>query len=445
MKKNIGILGIALALIGGPLSAQETPVMSLKACIDYSLVNNPTGSVYENQIAIAQQQNREGLSGYLPQVNLSASIDDNIKRQVTIIPAGVFGPDPAKVQFGNQYASTLNAQLDQVIYDQTLINSIKASKMNVELSELKMVKNEDDIIYNTASAYYQVLIYQEQLRLIQENESNIEQLVKIQKLQFEKGVLNEPSYKRILVNYNNIKSQRELAQMNVEMSLSNLKNAMGMQLDAPLQIATDLDLQNAAPLPNKENFSVVNKADYKIWEKSILLQEIDLKRKRAQSLPSLTGYARYGANAFGNEFKTTFNQLYDYSAVGLKLTVPVFSGFRRVSQIKQSALTLENTKQSLIVNARLYELQLKNSQVQLNSTYINLQSTKENLELANEVYDMTRLQYEKGTVGLADFLNADYSKKEAQSNYINSLLNYFTARIDIEQSKGTIKEFVNKL
>lgn len=443
MKKQVSLIVFALLATMTQLNAQEK-VMSLKDCIDYSLVNNPSSSVYENQVAISQQQNREGLSAYLPQVNLTGTLDDNIKRQVTIIPAGTFGPEPTKVQFGNQYQSAVTGQLDQVIYDQTLINSIKASKMNVELAGLKMVKNEDDIIYNTASSYYQVLIYQEQLRLVLENEEKIRQLVDVQKLQYEKGVLNETSYKRVLVNYNNIKAQHQMAEMNLNMALSNLKNVMGMKLEDPLSVSV-IDFQKDVQIPSNEKVSITDKADYRILQQNILLQEIDLKRKRSQSLPTLTAYARYGANAFGNEFRTTFDQWYDYSAIGLKLSVPVFSGFRRVSQIRQSELTLENTKQNLFINARAYELQLQNSQVQLNSSYINLETTKENLELANEVVEMTSLQYEKGTVGLSDYLNADFSKKEAQSNYINSLLKYLIARIDIEQSKGTIKSFVNNL
>src|SRR3989338_7039091 len=281
MKKHIGILGVALILTATQAFAQHGPVMSLKECINYSLTNNPSGSVYANQVGIAQQQNREGLAGYLPQVNLTGSLDDNLKRQVTIIPAGTFGPEPTKVQFGNQYASTVTGQLDQVIYDQTLINALKASKMNVELAELKLEKNEDDIIYNTASAYYQVLIYREQLKLVLENERKMEQLVAVQKLQFDIGVLQESSYKRVLVNYNNVKAQYDLTQMNLEMALTNLKHAMGMSADDPLDIADSIDFEKDVPMPSNEKAAITQKADYRILQQNILLQEIDLKRKRA--------------------------------------------------------------------------------------------------------------------------------------------------------------------
>lgn len=445
MKRTLGITGILILAGILPVQAQEPQVMSLKACVEYALTHHPSATVYANQALVAQSQNKEGLSAYLPQVNASASLDDNIKRQTTIIPAGAFGPTPTQVQFGNQYASTVTGQLDQVIYDQTLINSIKASKMNVGLAELNVEKNENNIIYTTASAYCQVLILQEQLKLIRENEAKIRQLTEVQQLQFEKGVLRESDYKRVIVNYNNVKSQMELTEMNLKVAMANLKNYMGMESDADIHVSDSIDFEHDVPMPSNDPFDITQKVDYQILETNILLQQIDLKRKRAQALPSVSAYARYGANAFGNEFNSTFDRWYDFSTVGVKVTVPIFSGLRRVSQIRQSELTLENAHENLVLNSRVYTLQLENAQTKLNSSYINLQSNKDNMDLASEVYEMTSLQYQKGAVSLSDFLNADYAKKEAQSNYINSLFNYLIARIDIEQSKGTIKEFVNTL
>jgi len=57
----------------------------------------------------------------------------------------------------------------------------------------------------------------------------------------------------------------------------------------------------------------------------------------------------------------------------------------------------------------------------------------------------TGLQYQKGTASLTDFLNSDYSYKEAQSNYISSLLNFLTARVDLEKSQGNLSTYVNQL
>jgi outer membrane protein len=419
--------------------------LSLKECIDYTLKNNPSAVIYDNQMKIAENQKLEALSGYLPQVNGSATLDNNVKRPVTVIPAGAFSPVDLRVQFGNQYNSSWVLQADQVIYDQALLSGLKANKPNVELAELKMLRNEDDLIYNTSVSYYQVLIYKEQLKLLEENERKLADLLKVQQLQAEKGVITRVAYNRVQVNYNNVLSQKKVAETNYELSLTRLKNSMGIPVENALNVVDTINYAQDVEMPVTNDFNIRNKPDYQILEKNIILQEIDLSRKRAAVLPTLSAYARYGSNAFGNELGPSYKNWYDFSAIGLKLNVPIFSGLRRYSQIKQGELNLYNSRQNLVLNTESIKLQLQSANTQLLSSYTNLQSNKSNLDLARTVFEDTGLQYEKGAAGLTDFLNADYALKEAQANYINSLLNYLIARVDLERSKGTIKQFVNQL
>lgn len=444
--KIIILLGIAYWMVAPTLMAQQSAqALTLKDCIDYTLGKNPNNVVFNNQIEIAGCQKTEGMAGYLPQLNFTGALDDNLQRPVTVIPAGVFSPVPLRVQFGNQYATTLNLRADQVIYDQTLIEGIKANKPNIELAVLKKLRNDDDLIYNTASAYYQVLVYKEQLKLLAENEKKFSDLLTIQKLQYEKGVITRVSMNRVQVNYNNILSQKKVAETNYALSMNRLKNNMGIDIDQQIVIVDSIDYKQEANFPLSTDFNIKSKPDYQILEKNIRMQEIDLKRKKASNLPTLNAYAQYGANTYGNDFIKSYDQHYNYSAIGLRLNVPIFSSLKRYSQIKQSELTLKNMRQTLIINSQILKLQLQNANTQLISSYNNMQANKNNLGLAKEVFDDTNLQYQRGTSTLTDFLNSDYSYKESQYNYINALLNYLTARIDLERSKGTIKQFASQL
>jgi outer membrane protein len=445
MQKFKSLIAVSVMFIAASSLAQSDKPLSLKECIDYTLKNNPTTVIYDNQIRITEQQKMEALSGYLPQVNGSLAFDDNIKRQVTVIPAGTFGPTDSKLQFGNQYNTNAILQADQTIIDVSMMQGIKAAKPGIELAEMKKAKNEDDLIYNTASAYYLVLSLKEQLRLLSENEKKLGNLLAVQQLQLEKGIITEVSLNRVKVNYNNVVSQKKVAETNYLLALARLKNAMGIPVEKELVIADSLDHNKDVELPLTQEFNIKNKADYVILEKNLELQEIDLKRKRSAVYPTLSAYARYGANSFGSEFNKSYEQFYDYTSVGLKLNVPLFSGMRRHSQTAQSELNLVNARQNMIINSENMKLQYQSSNTQVLSYYTNLQNNKSNIELAKEVFESTSKQYIKGTATLTDFLNADYAYKEAQSNYLNALLNYLTARIDVERSKGTIKQFVNQL
>lgn len=442
---------VLAGLVPGGLYAQaqasETvQKLSLKDCIAYTLVHNPTIPIYNNDIKSANQKKIEALSGYMPQVNGSVAWDDNLKRQVTVLPGAVLGqPNDVAVKFGNQYNTNAMLQADQTIYDQTLLSGLAGIAPNIEAARLKKEKNDDDILYNTATSYYQVITYQEQLKLLDQNERKFAEIVRIQKLQYEKGVIKKSDFDRVRVALNNITSQKQFAQTSMELALNRLKNYMGMPLSDVLIVADSAASLQEITLPAQNDFNANNTWDIKILEKNILLQEVQVKRSKAGYIPTLGFYARYGGQTFGNDFKTSFNHWYDYGAIGLRLNVPIFDGLRKSSQVRQNALTLDNVRQNLLITRNTVTLQNQNANVQLINSYNNLQTNKDNLDLAKEVFDNTSLQYQNGVASMADLLNSDYSYKEAQTNYLNSLVNCLIAKTDFERTKGNLKQYLTTL
>ena len=449
MKKGNYILLILSMIIVSAVAtqAQETPatVFSLKESIAYSLKNNPTSTIYKNEVLIAKEKKVEALSGYLPQISGSGTFDDNLKRQVTILPAGVFGPEETKIQFGNQYTTNVVAQLDQTLFDRTVTVAKEANKVNTLIADLKLLQNNETIVYNTTMAYYQILTYNEQEKLLVENEKKYDELLRILKLQYEKGVAKKIDYDRMRVSQNNIKSQLSLLKTNKELALNKLKYAMGMELSNKIAINDSLDYSMQVMMPTSVQLDANNLLDFKVQSNNIRLQQLDVERRRYLFYPTLSGYARYGAQSFGNEFGKSFTNWFDYSSIGLNLNIPIFDGNRKKSQLAQSKLSLLNAQENLKLNVRNYELQFQNANTQLFRSYTSLSDNKETLELAADILKNSSLQYQKGTASLTDFLNSDYSYKEAQSNYIASLLNFLTARVDFEKSQGNLSTYINQL
>jgi outer membrane protein TolC len=436
---------LTVALLTGFAGNAQTTAFSLKQSLEYALQNHPSQTVYKNEMAIANYKAKEALASYLPQVNGSISADDNLKLQTTVIPAGVFGPTESKVTFGNKYSTVATLQAEQTIYDQAMIMGIKAAKPNTELANLNKEKNDEALIYNAATAYYQAMIYKEQEKLLTENEKKYKELLPALKLQYEKGVAKKIDYDRVRVNLLNIQSQKQVAQTNYEVALNQLKNAIGMPLNAALTITDSVNISTSLQPLAGQDFSPANKLDYKIQQQNIELYNIDVKRKRAASLPTVSMYYRYGQQAFGGTLSKTYSNWFDFSGIGLKVNIPIFSGLRRSSQLKQSQLSLENAMENLKISETNWTMQYQNAQTKLLSSYTNAQTNKENLALAQDVFTTTGLQYQKGTTSLTELLNADYAYKEAQNNYITSVINYYIANIELERAKGNLKTFVNTL
>lgn len=425
------------------LHAQQE--MNLKDCITYSLSNHGSVKIYENQVDMTQERFTQGLSSYLPQINGTVTFDDNLKRQTTIIPAGALGPNPVAVQFGNQYTTNATVQADQVIYNQSLITSLQSFKEAKQLVKLQKEDNDIDVAYNTAAAYYQALIYKEQVRLLAENEKRFNDLLQIQELQFQKGVIQKIDVDRVKINLSNISSQKKMAESNLELMMNQLKTVMGMDISASLQIADSIQGNQQVGYEQRGMFNLKSIKDYQIQEKNVLVQKFDFKSKKMAFIPTLSFYARYGAQSFGNDFAESFKTWYDYAGLGLKLNISVFDGLQKYSLARQSKLNMLNEQENLKLLSNNLELQYKNALTNLENSYQTLQTTSENVILAKDVLNTTELQYKKGVATLSDLLNADYAYKEAESNYMNSLLRYMISRLDLEKSKGTLIDNIDKL
>ncbi len=442
MKKNKIFFYLILFVLGYDTQAQKN--ISLKECVDFALKNHLSNTVYENEIAIAQQKSTEALAGYLPQVSTNVTFDDNLKRQVSIIPAGAFSPTEIKLQFGTQYNTSAIAQVDQVIYDKSMLVGIKAAEPNNQVAILKKEQNQDNIIYNTVASYFQVLVYVEQEKITLENEKKYRELLDILKLRLEKGVIKKTDYDRTKASLNNIVSQKSILQMNKQVALNKLKYAMGMSLDEDINVLEMPNYETLAVIGDDNGFELNNLLDYKIQTNNMYLQEFDVKRKQAAFMPTVSMYARYGASSFGNSLGSSFNNWFDFSTIGLKVNIPIFSGYRKNSQLKQAEISLLNAKTNIKLSADNMSLAFKNSNAQLQKSQSDLGINRENLYFAKEVFESSNVEYQKGVSTLSDLLNADYSYKEAQSNYITSLINVLSSRLEYEKSKGNLKSYINQ-
>jgi len=443
IKKELLLL-IALSTLSKVIHAQQAG-FTLKQCINYTLNNHPASSIYQVSAAISKEKIKENRSAFLPSVNANAQIDYNIKLQTSVIPAGSLSASETKLQMGNKFVTGTYVQADQTIFDKSSLLNVRTARVDKEIADLDILKNNETLIYNTAYAYYETLTYSEKSKLLKGNEKEYLQLVEILKLRYEQGVAKKSEYDRARVNLSNVQAELNLNINDYQLALNKLKNAMGLDLQSALIISDTIDFTNEVKLPVFSDQNINDVIDYKIDQKNVLLKELDAAKKRSAFLPTISAYAKYGVNAYGAEFSNAFNQWFDYSSIGIKLSVPIFSGFKKSSLLKQSLLTVESQKLSMKLNARNYALDYQNAGSKWLSSYTDLKKNKENLSLAKEVLDVTTLEYREGTSNLSSLLEAEYSYKEAQTNYITSLLDYLTAQIAYEKSKGTLSSFVNNL
>src|SRR5574344_2645765 len=120
MRKKIKFyVAILLLFTTGSIVDAQKP-LSLKECINYSSINNSKVKIASYDAQVSKQRIKEQWGGYLPQVNGSGSLDNNLKLTSWLIPAQFFGGPEGTymaMSFGSKYSLAGGVQLTQKLYD----------------------------------------------------------------------------------------------------------------------------------------------------------------------------------------------------------------------------------------------------------------------------------------------------------------------------------------
>ncbi len=125
--------------------------------------------------------------------------------------------------------------------------------------------------------------------------------------------------------------------------------------------------------------------------------------------------------------------------LGLSVSVPIFTGTRRLQEVRIAKLQLER----LDYNFSSLKDSINTQFIQAMSAYkANLNNyfeQKANLELASEVYKIIQLQYRAGIKTYLEVITANNDFFSAQVNYTNAMFQVLSNKIDVERALGTLK------
>lgn len=425
-----------------PDSALQIQNFSLDQCIDYALQHQHDVKNAKLSEQYASEQVKENTGKLLPHANINGTFVDNLKLATTLIPDISSGDLSHKipVQFGNKYTSSVAGQIDQTVFNSNYFLGLKAAKVYKELSSKSLSATEINTRVNVTKAYYNVLVNEEGLRLSQSNLNQLEKSLKDIRAKYQAGISETVDVNRILVQYNNASTGIENQKRLVDYSLAELKFQMGMPQADSLGLSQHVrdfaDIET--PAADTSGYNLTDRPEYTMQQTQITLNELSLKSTKLSFLPSLSAYVNYGYNYFSSTFGTLYQKGYGNSALGLSLSFPIFSGTERIHQTNEAEITLQQSQNDLANMAEQIRLEVKQSYIQYVNNNASLRTQKQNMELTQGVYDRINYKFNQGVSSSLDLLSAENELQQAQSNYIDALLNTLMSRVDLEQAMGKL-------
>ena len=435
--------------------SQSKAVFTLDKAVEYALNNSTEIINAKLKVLDAKKQKIETRAIGLPKLSTSAGYNYFIDIPTQLMPdflsPAIYGVllkeglvnHPAQssgnlfpVQFGQKHNLTLSADINSLIFSGEYIVALKTSKVFEDFSLKEMQNVEKSITDKTTEAYLPALLIKENIKILDKNISNLKKMKEEMDEMYKEGFVEKLDADRIKLSLENLKVERE----NLARQIDIVKNALKLVIGYPVKDTLILK-DDVESLLDKIDDSVLftsltfeNRPDYKMLEKSLELQDLNIKRYKSQYLPTLAGFGSYSQKMTGNNSDDI--KWYPSTLVGLQLKFNIFDGLGRKAKVQRAKISMDIAKNNLQNLKNVISMQVDNARAAYQNAIERLDSRMENLKLAQRIYDTTKIKYKEGVGSSVELTQAEQSLYQAQSNMLKAKYDLLNAKIKLKSALG---------
>lgn len=465
----LGLLALgllALGLLAPPRAfSREIHTLNLESAVNLALAKNETVLAARAKIAEKRADRSAALSTILPSVNLGGSytrlgrvpqfsmvavretvmalpVYDTLGQPIGVtmpIPVPI-GADTVAIPMGQSNNYDLRGSVTQILFTGgKVLNALSIARYSLGIEHENYRKTVADVKFNVSQAFYQVLTAREGAKLVGESYRQMERhVVRVDQL-YQAGYISKLDLLRARVALANLRTQFIQAENGYALSQAVLKLAIGMQPDDSVAVEGELGYrpEPGASVGGKSahalDSALAARPEVRILENTLGISEAALHIEEANFLPNLFAAFNYdyqkpvslGSNSWGTNWNLTFG-----------FSLPVFSGFSRVSkvlgrrqQLKQVGLGLAQLKKGIAI-------EIESARLTLNQQEEMLKGQRENQAQADEAMRIAEEQYRSGVISNLEYMDTQVAQLQAHTQHLAALSGCLIARAKLAKALG---------
>lgn len=373
-----------------------------------------------------------------PQVNLSGDYRRYIKIPGQVVPTAAFGGPEGSysvLAFGLPYNLSSSVQATQQLYNPSLMIALKVAKTSRDLSALQTQKTKEDVAYNVSATYYNLQTTAQQIAFLRTNLESTERLIRITELRRQNQLAQGIDVDRLQLSKTSSQTQIESLQSTYNQLLNNLKFLTGTPQTDPLSVRTAID--ETTPVTPANEYTI-NRTDILLLDRQKELNGLEQRNVKAGFIPSVSAYGTANSTVYATGGDNSYIKNVPGYWFGLQLNWSIFDGFARKAQLSQKKIDSQKLDVQLRQTNESIAMDIANARNKFLVEQQNLSTNRGQVGLAEKVYTQTQLQFKEGTVDITDVVQAENSLREAQNNYLNTLVNLRTAELDWKKATGSL-------
>jgi outer membrane protein len=401
--------------------------------VQYALKHYPLVQQALLDEQITDRQIKGKLADWYPQIGVVGTYQNDFQ-----LPQIAFAG--SAVASGTYNNSAVAASLSQTLFNRDVLLAAQTKKDVMTNIKQTTVSDKIDVTVNVSKAWYNVLLTEKQIEVLDDDIARLERNLKDTYSQYQGGLVDKTDYKRAMISLNNSKAERKNDQETLKANYALLKQLMGYTAPDSLHLSYDsAEMESEVSMDTMVNVDFNQRIEYQQLMTQKRLQQADVKYERWAYIPTVTAGAGYSLNYFNPRFSNLYSNNYPQSYAGLNVSIPIFQGTKRVQNIRIAELQLTRLDWDIInlqtTITTQYAQALANYKAYLNNYYVE----RDNLGLARDVFNTIELQYRSGIKAYLDLITSETDLRTAQVNYSNALYQVLSSKLDVEKALGTIK------
>jgi outer membrane protein len=412
-----------LLLVGLQLSAQDKK-WTLEECVDYAIQNNISIKQSELDLKTSSVDKLEAIGGFLPTLNGNANYSVNTGASI----------NPVTNQFQNQTFKSFSASANSnIVLFNGLANwkTLQRVKLNKIANSYRLDKMKDDIALSVANSFLQILFNKEQLKVqLNQNLITKENLKRTQEL-IDAGSL--PAGDIFELQATDATQLQQIINTENALLISKISLCQTLLLEDYINfdISDEIIDLPISTITNETQDAILEKAKESVKDVKIAIANVDVAKKdlalsRSSYLPSLTGFVGYNTRWSESPIYNFVEQLslFDGTAVGLQLNVPILNGFATRGRVQRAKINQERSEFQL----KQAELDLERNVYQAYNDVSNakkaFEAAQKTLEARKQALDFSKARYEVGLLNAFDFSQSTIAFENAQSEVLRTKYDY---------------------
>ncbi len=424
----IPLLAVLVCLVfPGPLLAART--FSIEDAYRMAMQTHESVRIAQEGLNRARAGEDKALSNFLPEV----TVGGEYRRYTSEKSAGGFVIQP-------QSSKKANVAIRQSLFEGGKDwAGKKQAEFTTERSRIGLNVSREDIIVQTARAYYGVLKVQSDVDINKAALKRAEERRKVAEARFKVGEVTKSAVLRAEAEV----AGAEAALTKSTAALRDAKDVLGRLTG----VSEEIEVVKPEPLtPVASTPEELIKTAYgarRDYRQSLIDEKVaseGVSYAKGNFLPSLDLEGDYN---WQSQSPTTTFALENSASASVVLSYPIFEGGLRKAELSEA--------RSKVREAELKRMSLKRDiAVQVNTAYNNMvslaaliDSFKRQVAFAEEDYKMVFEQFKFGIATTVDVIDADTTLVSAQSSLASSIYDHETSIIELKYADGTLLDYVN--